>query len=271
MNIIIFLLILITLYIYAICPETSRRTRMLDYRGTMFAHRGYHCKELGIPENSISAFHAAIKHGYGIELDIHLTSDGKLVVFHDDTLNRMCGIPGTPESMTASDLTNCQLLGTQEKIPLLEDVLTLVNGQVPLLIEFKMPNISVKICENAYELLKSYHGSYLVQSFNTRCLHWFCSNAPDVLRGQLSSKLTRTNPHDPWIFRFLAEHLLINFLGRPDFISYKLSDLPTVSTSIIRRLFGTTFAVWTLRTREALKTGTLHYEMLIFEKSREFY
>lgn len=265
------LMIFIILYIFAIAPETSCKGRMNAYRGTMFAHRGYHCKELGIPENSMSSFRAAITHSYGIELDIHLTSDGKLVVFHDDTLNRMCGISGTPESMPASELTACRLLGTKENIPLFEDVLTLVNGQVPLLIEFKMPDTSVKICEKAYELLRSYHGPYLVQSFNTRCLRWFRVNAPDVLRGQLSSRLTRTNPDNPWILRYLVEHLLVNSLGRPDFISYKLSDLPTVSTSLIRGLFGTPFAVWTLRTREALKTGTLHYEIQIFEKSREFY
>ena len=88
----------ILLYLFALAPRLSRRDAMRAFSGTMFAHRGYHCKERGIPENSMKAFRAAIARGYGIELDLHLTKDGRLAVFHDDTLERMCGrtdFPGT--------------------------------------------------------------------------------------------------------------------------------------------------------------------------------
>lgn len=272
LNICVILLILSAgAYLFAVSPETSRQKQMTAFRGIMFAHRGYHCKEKKIPENSMAAFRAALKKNYGIELDIHLTSDNQVVVFHDDTLQRVCGINGYPEKMTTAQLRKCSLLGTDEHIPTFEEVLSLVHGQVPLLIELKMPDRSVKLCEQAYKLLKNYHGPYLIQSFNTLGLRWFRENAPHVLRGQLASNLTNNNKKPHWAFRFLTKHLMLNFLARPDFISYKLADLPTFNTSLLRTFFRTPFAVWTLRDRKSLKEGVLHYDMQIFEKSYEFY
>lgn len=244
---------------------------MSRYKHTMFAHRGYHCIEKGIPENSMKAFRAAIKNDYGIELDVHLTRDGYPVVFHDDTLNRVCGHPGSVEDMTLEQLKSCRLLGTSERIPLFSEVLALADGKVPLLIELKIPTHSLKVCRKTYELLKPYHGDYLIQSFNTLGIFWFRLHAPEVLRGQLSSRLTRSRSGEPWILKFFTEHLLCNILGRPDFISYKLADLPQPEVMLLRHLFHVPLAVWTLRTREALKEGILHYDMQIFEKDSENY
>ena len=99
MHVVIILLILfILLYCFAIFPEMSRQKRMKAFHGIMFAHRGLHSKTHGIPENSMSAFRAAIQKNYGIELDLHLTRDGELVVFHDDDLKRVCGRPERPDT-----------------------------------------------------------------------------------------------------------------------------------------------------------------------------
>ena len=87
----------------------------------MFAHRGFHTGSRRVPENSLLAFDRAILHRYGIELDIHLTKDKKLIVFHDDTLNRMCERTGQVEKMTYSELHTCALLGSNERIPLLSE------------------------------------------------------------------------------------------------------------------------------------------------------
>ena len=114
----------------------------------------------------MSAFRAAIQKNYGIELDLHLTRDGELVVFHDDDLKRVCGRPERPEDLTAAELTKCTLLGTKEHIPLFRDVLALVNDQVPLLVELKIPERNMQICQKAYEMLRSYHGAFLLESFN---------------------------------------------------------------------------------------------------------
>lgn len=263
--------LVIGLYLFSILPRTSRKKEMGQYQNIKFAHRGYHSSSHLIPENSIAAFKAAARLHYGIELDVHLTKDGQVAVFHDDTLDRLCGVTGRIESYTYSELQQFFLLHTSEKIPLLSEVLSFIDGRVPLLIELKIPGRSVRICEKTYEILKTYNGPFLIQSFNTMGLHWFRLHAPHILRGQLSSNLTASPTREPYILKFMAKHLLFNFLGRPDFISYKLKDLPEISVWICRRVFQTPVAVWTLRTEKARTLGSLHYDMQIFEKEAEFY
>lgn len=268
---IILLIVIILLYLFAIFPRLSRKRDMLRYQHTMFAHRGYHCSERGIPENSVKAFRAALAKGYGIEIDLHLTKDGRLVVFHDDTLERMCGRTDIIEELTYEELKSCHLLGTSETIPLFTDVLSLVKGRVPLLIELKIPGFSTRICEKTFRILEKYPGPYLIQSFNTLGIRWFRLHAPHVLRGQLSSNLTSDKLKEAWIFRFMVKHLLSNFLGRPDFISYKQKDLPIISVWILKHIFRVPIAVWTLRTPDALVLGKQYYDIQIFEKTCEIY
>lgn len=259
------------LYLFSILPRRSRLHEMRAFMKTRFAHRGYHCAARKIPENSLAAFHAALDSHYGIELDVHLTKDGQVAVFHDDTLDRVCGVPGTVESYLYNDLKQLCLLHTKERIPLLSDVLACVNGRVPLLIELKLPGRSLRLCEKTYELLQAYKGPILIQSFNTLGLLWFRMHAPHILRGQLSSNLTADDDTAPYILRFLVKHMLSNVLGRPDFISYKLKDLPEPGVWLCRVLFQTPVAVWTLRSESAMQTGLSRYEMQIFEKGAEFY
>lgn len=261
----------ILLYLFALAPRLSRRDAMRAFFGTMFAHRGYHCKERGIPENSMKAFCAAIARGYGIELDLHLTKDGRLAVFHDDTLERMCGRTDTVEELTSLELSSCTLLDTDETIPMFEDVLTLVRGRVPLLIELKIPTASLQICEEVLRQMRNYQGPFLIQSFNTMGLRWFKLHATDLLRGQLSSNLTSKKTRESWFLKFMVKYLLANFLGRPDFISYKLADLPVMNVWILKHIFHTPVAVWTLKTPEALFDGKKCYDIQIFEKSYENY
>lgn len=259
------------LYLFALSPRLSRKREMRRYRHTMFAHRGYHCLEKGIPENSMAAFRAALNRGYGIEIDLHLTKDGRLAVFHDDTLERMCGRPDIIECLTYKELKSCRLGGTSETIPTLEDVLSLVGGRVPLLIELKIPNSSLQICEEVYQRLRQYPGPCLIQSFNTLGIRWFRLHAPQILRGQLSSNLTRDPLKEAWLLRFMVKHLLANFLGRPDFISYNLNDLPIVNVWILKHIFHIPVAVWTLNTPDMLYRGKQYFDMQIFEKQNEIY
>lgn len=264
-------IVILCLYLYLVWPRTSAREQMERFEHTLFAHRGYHCAARGIPENSMPAFRAAVKKGYGIELDVHLTRDGKLAVFHDDDLMRVCKSSESVEDLTYKELGRYHLLDTKEHIPLFTDVLSLVNGQVPLLIEMKIPSSSTAICSALYDALKNYKGPFLVQSFNTMGIRWFRIHAPKVLRGQLSDNLTKKKSKEPWVLRFMVRHLLTNALGRPDFISYKLADLPSFSVSVLRALAHTPVAVWTLRTEAALEEGIRCYDMQIFEKQNENY
>lgn len=267
----ILLIFLFFFYMFIIAPRLSKKEEMKAFLHTRFAHRGYHCAERLIPENSIPAFQAALDRHYGIELDLHLCKDNQLVVFHDDNLKRICGVNGRIEEYTYDELQNFHLLNTTEKIPLFADVPKLVRGRVPLLIELKIPSRSIKICQETQRLLEDYKGTYLIQSFNTMGLNWFKKNAPQVLRGQLSSNLTAGKSDENFVLRFLVKHLLTNILGKPDFISYKMSDLPALNVSICHRLFKTPIAVWTLRTEDALETGIQYYDMQIFEKKKELY
>lgn len=271
MYIAIIILAVIFFYFFMVYPRRTEKKRVLGISTSMFAHRGYHDIAHCVPENSMTAFHAAITRGYGIELDLHLTRDGRLVVFHDDTLERLCGCPGRIEELSFEEIKNLCLLGTNERIPLFEEVLAAVDGRVPLLIELKIPTSSLKICEEAYRILKPYSGNYMIQSFNTMGLRWFRLNAPHILRGQLAEHLTARKSREAWLLRFLVQNLFCNFLGRPDFISYRLSDLPHLSVLLLKYIFRVPIAVWTLTTSEDLKKGISGYHIQIFEKHGENY
>ena len=264
---IIFLFLILFLYLILICPNLSRREEMKQFSNTEFAHRGLFADDRAIPENSMGAFREAVKKHVGIELDVHLTKDEKVVVFHDDTLTRMCRHDAVIETMTYKDLQTFYLNHTAEKIPLLSDVLSYVNGRVPLLIELKLPTKSTRLCREVYNLLKTYNGAYLVQSFNTIGIFWFRKHAPQILRGQLSSNLTKTRKNEPWIACFIVRFLLLNCIGKPDFISYKFKDTSNISFQIVRKLYRTPAAVWTLRTPETFAKGKQNYDMVIFEKN----
>lgn len=155
------------LYLYMIMPNTSRRSKILPYLNRDYAHRGLHDSSRLIPENSMPAFREAVKQNLAIELDIHLTRDGKVVVFHDESLKRICNAEGTVEGSTFDALQHLHLSGTSEHMPLFSDVLRYVNGRVPLLIELKLPDSNIKLCPAAWDILKDYKGPYMVQSFNS--------------------------------------------------------------------------------------------------------
>ncbi|MEF9840887.1 MAG: glycerophosphodiester phosphodiesterase family protein [Lachnospiraceae bacterium] len=263
------LIFIFLFYLLMICPNESRYEQIMMLNHTLFAHRGYHDKEHLIPENSMLAFQSAVKENLAIELDIHLTKDNQIVVFHDDSLKRVCNVSGIIKDWTYEELSALHLFNTSEKIPLLSDVLSYIDGRVPLLIEIKSHKNDTAICHYAYELLQKYTGTYLIQSFNSFALHWFKQNAPQVLRGQLSSNLTASTGTDPFILRFAVKFLLVNFLGRPDFISYKLEDVNNLSLGLIQFLYRAPIAVWTIRNEAAMNLAMTRYNMVIFENFRK--
>ncbi len=257
--------VIVYLYLFMIAPRMTQRGLMKPFLGTHWAHRGLHCIEKGIPENSMKAFRMAVKEGFGIELDVHLTRDEKLVVFHDDTLKRVCKRPGKVEDMTYEELKSCYLSGTSERIPLFSSVLKYVDGRVPLLIEVKLPTQDTKICARLSEELADYKGAFLIQSFNSLVIHWYKKHRPKVLRGQLSSNLVKSDRSPHYLLRFCVKYLLSNCYTRPDFISYKLQDSHNLSLWLIQHLFLSPVAVWTLKTAEEAEEAERRFDMYIFE------
>ncbi len=263
------------LLLWMLWPASPSPEMRVLLKGRKYAHRGMFDNKAGIPENSLAAFGAARDMGYGIELDIHLASDGEVVVFHDDKLARLCGEARKVEALSLAELKALSLLSTDQKIPTLRELLSLVDGSVPLLIEFKtgLPgSADVRpLCEAASRLLDGYEGDYLVESFDANVLSWFKNNRPKVMRGQLALGF-RTYERAlgkegaasiPLIRRRMLSWLLYNYRSRPHFISYRFEDagLPLR----ICMTLGAMAAVWTVRKREDSVRLLAKYDSIIFE------
>ena len=252
-------------YLFASAPGIHKKTKWQHHTGWDYAHRGLYDNEHGIPENSMAAFRRAVDKGYGIELDVHLTADNQLVVFHDDTLTRMCGMNKKISSFLYSDLMQLRLLGTEEGIPLFKDVLELIDGKVPLIIELKVDGSNQNLlCPLVWQLLSRYKGDYCIESFHPFVLQWFKRHEPQVVRGQLSCNFFKENPHCD-IVLFLMSNLMTNFFTHPDFIAYKYLDLDNPAVIYNRKLFHIMTVVWTIPGKPTYDRFKNKVDVMIFE------
>ena len=208
---------------------------------TKIAHRGLYNAQF--PENSIGAFNNAVKRGFAMELDVRLLSDGKIAVFHDEGLSRMTGSDGYICNFDSEKLKPLRLLKTDQRIPLLSEVLEEVDGKAPLLIEIKNPNKVGALEQAVIKLLEDYKGEFAVESFNPYTLEYFKHNAPHIARGQLSSYFR--NVHLSKVKRYALKRLLFNKITHPDFIAYEFANLPNrwVTKS------GLPVVAWTVRSQ----------------------
>ncbi len=250
---------LVLLTIFAIAPNLEARKRMEPYLRD-YAHRGLHGN--GVPENSLCAFGKAVQTGVGIELDVQLSRDGRVVVFHDYTTDRMTGIKGKVSEMTYGELQELNLALTEEKIPLLSQVLELVDGKVPLLIELKGESGDTALCPKVCEELEAYEGDILVESFNPLLIRSFAKLRPDVPRGILSADLTKTKG----ALGFALKHLLLNFLCRVDFVAYDFSDKFPLTAKLCVML-GARKLLWTPRNDGEIAKSKPKCDGIIFEEN----
>ena len=193
------------------------------------AHRGLHDHSNNIPENSLAAFENAAALGFPIELDIHLLQDQQIAVFHDQSLKRMAGVDRQIDEISSEEVVKFSLLDTKHQIPLLDEVLELIDGRVPLLIEIKNKGDQVgRLEKNLLQKLLRYNGEYAIESFNPLVLKWFREKAPQIVRGQLSTKF-KNGSRIPFPYRFLLRNLFFNKISKPDFISYDIHCLPHIA------------------------------------------
>lgn len=251
-------------YLAAIMPRVFGRPDVTSLMGYHYAHRGLHDNSGDAPENSLSAFKKAIESGYGIEFDVQLTKDQIPVVFHDESLKRVCGVDKNVRDLTYKELQSLTLFDTSEKIPTLKEVLALINGQVPLIIEIKAYAAPFTVCKYADALISSYNGVYCVESFHPLALRWYKIHHPEVIRGQLSSNFKEENPVES-PERSLVHHLLTNFVCRPDFIAYNHKYKKNLSRCICRYLFNSLSVSWTIRSQEELDACRKDFDLFIFE------
>lgn len=261
----IVILIVVTLYLYLIMPRVFHRPDCSELKGTNFAHRGIHNNAAKLPENSIKAFRRAVELGYGIELDVQVTKDNQVVVFHDFDLKRMCGVKKKVCELTYEELLQYNLLDSKEKIPLFSEVLKMVNGKVPLLIELKCKNVKDPIAPETDKILSGYQGTFYIQSFHPMPLRWYRCNRPDIIRGQLAECYGMQKEIPITIVYFLQQHLLFNVVCRPDFISYNWKHQKEWSLNICKYLFKSTLAAWTVRSKEQLEKSRRKFDVIIFE------
>lgn len=161
-----------------------------------------------------------------MELDVQLSKDGQVVVFHDDTLNRVCGVDSRVDEKTYDELRQMSLCGSTQTIPLFSEVLKTVRGRGPLIVELKNGKRNEELCEKTYALLSKYSGEYCIESFNPFIVRWFKKNAPEVIRGQLANPPKDYNGEVGPITAVILGNCLLNFLSRPQFIAYKITPKP---------------------------------------------
>lgn len=256
------LLILILLCLFLIAPS-ARRPDDSHLRGWLYAHRGLHDGNCNVPENSMEAFRLAVEQGYGIELDVQLTRDNCLVVHHDGSLKRVCGVDKLIRDV---DFASLPLLPDGSRIPQLAEVLAMVDGRVPLIVEIKHYGGAARVAKAAHSVLSAYSGPYCVESFDPTAVHYFRKHAPHIVRGQLANG-GEWKKKDLNLPSYIAlKYLLVNVLGRPHFVAYSVPEDRTLSIWLMKRVFKPLLAGWTVRSQQTLDYARKEgYQYPIFE------
>ena len=228
--------------------------------------RSLHNNKTEAPENTLAAFRKAVEAGYGIEMDIQLTKDKVPVVIHDYTLKRVCKKDVRVDSLTLKELRQYTVCKSKEKIPTLAEVLKLVDGRVPLIVEFKVEATDLSLCEVAPPMLDQYKGVWCMESFNPLCVRWYKKNRPGVMRGQLSDHFVKSGEKGNRILFWLLKGLFFNFLTKPDFIAYNHHYPNTWSLVIDKVVYRIPTFAWTIRSQEELEAARKRFDFMIFDR-----
>jgi glycerophosphoryl diester phosphodiesterase len=246
-------------------PKVYKTSEMSIFKKYYFAHRGLHKDNTVSPENSMAAFALAVENNYGIELDVQLTKDKVPVVFHDYSLRRVCGIDRKVNDLSYNELRELRLYSSDEKIPHISEVLELVKGKVPLIIELKMGTLDISLCGIILPFLDKYKGDYCIESFNPFGLKYFKKHRPDIIRGQLSSDFNSDGDSGNKLLYFALKNLLLNFLSKPDFIAYSYKHKGVLSYVLCKRIYSPITIGWTIDSQEALYDCRNDFDIFIFE------
>lgn len=251
------------LYLWMIAPA-DQHPDTTDLTGWRYAHRGLHDGNCEVPENSLHAFQLAVENGYGMELDVQLTADGQLVVFHDKTLKRVCGIDLALHTLTYEQL-KLYPLPDGTIIPLFSQVLDLVDGKAPIIVEVKYHGDVTANARAAHKALENYRGAYCVESFHPLAMYYFRKNAPETLRGQLASGGRYSKGESSLAVHLAMKYLLVNVLSRPHFVAYSVPEDKNPAMWLMKNLFKPLLAAWTIRDQYTLDQCKGVYDYPIFE------
>ncbi len=235
----------------------TRRNSIDFLLANPIAHRGLHNNKKGVPENSLPAFKAATKKGLPFECDLHILKDGQIVAFHDDNIRRMTGKSADIRDQTLVDLP--KLKNSDCRIPTLQEILSLVNGEVPILIDFKNDHVGTRLEETALPILKQYRGKFAIQSADPRTLLFFKKHAPEIPRGQSISPHTRQESDN--LRSYLSQKYPGNPFSNPDFISCNAKHIHHPSAHIK----GIPTLAWTIRNKADLEKVEPYCDNIICE------
>lgn len=264
-KLIIAIAIFIILYLLLIMPKLRTNPDYAKLEGWYYAHRGLHNNRSDAPENSIKAFQLAVDNSYGIELDVQLTKDDIPIVFHDYNLKRACGVNLKTAELTYDELRQYSLFNSKQHIPTLKEALECIGGQVPVIVELKIPWSAKKICKLVSKVLDDYKGVYCIETFNPFGLIWYRKNCPNVIRGQLASDFNKEHLEGSKMQYFILKHLLLNFQTKPDFIAFDHKYKKALSFSLCRKLFKAKTAAWTIKSQKELDECSRYFDLFIFD------
>lgn len=234
------------------------------------AHRGLHAAPRGILENTLPAALAAVEHGFSIEVDLQLSRDGEVIVFHDDTLERLTTGTGRVAARTAAELADIPFKVGTARIPTLQDLLDTVAGRVPLVVELKSQWVrdpGTRLVAGVVAALAAYDGPVAAMSFDPDLVEGLRHAMPALTRGIVAD--IATDPHEygrlTTMERFALRHLLHAPRSRPDFVAYDVHALPMPGPALLRRVFGKPLLTWTVRTPDELAHARTYADQIIFE------
>lgn len=264
--ILLILALLAVLYLLSLLGA-RKRPELSELKSCRYAHRGLHESKLHIPENSLRAFRLAVEKGYGAELDVHLSKDGRLVVMHDESLKRTANVDKYICDCTAEELDGMRLEFTDEKIPYLEEVLPLFEGKTPLIIELKpFRGNHATLARKTCALLRQYPNlKFCIESFDPRALFWLRRNQPKIIRGQLSCNFLKDSHGLNPVEAFVLTNLMTNFLTLPHFVAYQFEDRSQISLRLCKKLWSVQEFDWTIRCIEDAQTAINDGAVIIFE------
>jgi glycerophosphoryl diester phosphodiesterase len=256
------LLLLLGLLCWLWWPRHRYKQQFKALAKYRFAHRGWHDTES--PENSLSAFNKALTAGFGMELDIQLTKDQQLIVMHDDNLLRACGVDLAIKDCELSAIKDLTLFKTKHQICTFDQLLELIDGKVPLIVEIKQRTKDCTVTDLVCQRLASYQGLFMVESFNPYSVKWVKKHYPHYLRGQLSTDFS----NEKTVNRFIGiciQYLLTNFLTRPDFVCYNVKHRTNLGFKLVHRLLKGGAGLYTVDKLAAYQQLIKEYDFIIFE------
>ncbi|MFI3206309.1 MAG: glycerophosphodiester phosphodiesterase family protein [Clostridia bacterium] len=259
----ILLLAVLLLLLLFICPSFKRRKDIKELSSFLFAHRGLHGGD--IIENTLPAFQNAVDNNYGIELDVRLSEDRNVVVFHDDSTKRAFGIDKPIEAFAYYQILRFGLFGTKEKVPLFIETLNLVSGKVPLIVELKACAEWQVLCRKTAFLLDNYEGAFTVQSFDPLIVDWFKNHRPKYIRGLLMYPYKTGDYGIGAVDAFFTRNMFPNLIARPQYIAYDCNERNRFGLNLMTKFFKLPEVSWTVKSQEKLEECLNDKAIIIFE------